>query len=298
MTFLFPFLQYFAARSVTVVRNAWSHFPTGYISNLKDGSTASMISTCCMPLAATSAVRSFPILPLIEANLVWSFLWLINADEFIVGRVIKAMNANWHPECFRCELCNKELADIGFLRNSGRYFSKHRLPTYWVFFSDERGRAKVSWRFGNCIPATYFWWDKRKIILNIRSVILRCHLSIYAFLLTCKLWSRHVRPFFYLKILPRLVTCTISFNTPVFVASIPALLSYFLPANFLLFAKMLCTAIETGDNLGGNFYSQNLPTKTHCVHQSRGTRCQLFCFYTWISTSYPSYWNFPLFGWD
>ncbi|VDN25192.1 unnamed protein product [Gongylonema pulchrum] len=41
-------------------------------------------------------------------------------NEFIVGRVIKAMNANWHPECFRCELCNKELADIGFLRNSGR----------------------------------------------------------------------------------------------------------------------------------------------------------------------------------
>ncbi|KAK6111709.1 Uncharacterized protein BM_BM3366 [Brugia malayi] len=41
-------------------------------------------------------------------------------NEFIVGRVIKAMNANWHPQCFRCELCNKELADIGFLRNCGR----------------------------------------------------------------------------------------------------------------------------------------------------------------------------------
>uniref|UniRef100_A0A914RR62 LIM zinc-binding domain-containing protein n=1 Tax=Parascaris equorum TaxID=6256 RepID=A0A914RR62_PAREQ len=41
-------------------------------------------------------------------------------SEFIVGRVIKAMNANWHPDCFRCELCNKRLADIGFLRNGGR----------------------------------------------------------------------------------------------------------------------------------------------------------------------------------
>uniref|UniRef100_A0A0R3RFP0 LIM domain-containing protein n=1 Tax=Elaeophora elaphi TaxID=1147741 RepID=A0A0R3RFP0_9BILA len=41
-------------------------------------------------------------------------------NEFIVGRVIKAMNANWHPQCFRCELCSKELADIGFLRNCGR----------------------------------------------------------------------------------------------------------------------------------------------------------------------------------
>uniref|UniRef100_A0A0K0D602 LIM zinc-binding domain-containing protein n=1 Tax=Angiostrongylus cantonensis TaxID=6313 RepID=A0A0K0D602_ANGCA len=40
--------------------------------------------------------------------------------EFIVGRVIKAMNASWHPDCFRCELCSKALADVGFLRNAGR----------------------------------------------------------------------------------------------------------------------------------------------------------------------------------
>jgi hypothetical protein len=55
--------------------------------------------------------------------------------EFIVGRVIKgmlacmqiyanfvcilAMNNSWHPECFRCEMCNTELADVGFLRNAG-----------------------------------------------------------------------------------------------------------------------------------------------------------------------------------
>ncbi|KIH44079.1 LIM domain protein [Ancylostoma duodenale] len=42
-------------------------------------------------------------------------------NEFIVGRVIKAMNASWHPDCFRCELCSKALADIGFLRNAGRH---------------------------------------------------------------------------------------------------------------------------------------------------------------------------------
>lgn len=40
--------------------------------------------------------------------------------EFIVGRVIKAMNSNWHPKCFRCGVCSKELADRGFFRNSGR----------------------------------------------------------------------------------------------------------------------------------------------------------------------------------
>ncbi|KAE8744197.1 hypothetical protein FOCC_FOCC009117 [Frankliniella occidentalis] len=40
--------------------------------------------------------------------------------EFVIGRVIKAMNANWHPRCFRCESCSKELADLGFIRNQGR----------------------------------------------------------------------------------------------------------------------------------------------------------------------------------
>lgn len=40
--------------------------------------------------------------------------------EFVIGRVIKAMNANWHPGCFRCELCDVELADLGFVKNAGR----------------------------------------------------------------------------------------------------------------------------------------------------------------------------------
>lgn len=37
--------------------------------------------------------------------------------EFVIGRVIKAMAASWHPQCFRCESCQKELADCGFIRN-------------------------------------------------------------------------------------------------------------------------------------------------------------------------------------
>ncbi|KAI4459399.1 lim domain-containing protein [Holotrichia oblita] len=40
--------------------------------------------------------------------------------EFIIGRVIKAMNANWHVKCFLCDMCKKELADTGFIRNAGR----------------------------------------------------------------------------------------------------------------------------------------------------------------------------------
>lgn len=39
----------------------------------------------------------------------------------MIGRVIKAMQANWHPDCFRCEICNDGLADSGFVKNAGRY---------------------------------------------------------------------------------------------------------------------------------------------------------------------------------
>lgn len=44
--------------------------------------------------------------------------------EFVIGRVIKAMNANWHPGCFRCELCDVELADLGFVKNAGRHLCR------------------------------------------------------------------------------------------------------------------------------------------------------------------------------
>ncbi len=47
-------------------------------------------------------------------------LYFIFAGEYVIGRVIKAMHANWHPDCFRCELCNDPLADTGFIKNAGR----------------------------------------------------------------------------------------------------------------------------------------------------------------------------------
>ncbi|NXU63957.1 LIMS1 protein, partial [Horornis vulcanius] len=40
--------------------------------------------------------------------------------EFIIGRVIKAMNNSWHPDCFCCDICQVVLADIGFVKNAGR----------------------------------------------------------------------------------------------------------------------------------------------------------------------------------
>ncbi|KAI5616969.1 LIM and senescent cell antigen-like domains 2, partial [Silurus asotus] len=44
--------------------------------------------------------------------------------EFIIGRVIKAMNNSWHPECFRCNICHAVLADVGFAKNAGRHLCR------------------------------------------------------------------------------------------------------------------------------------------------------------------------------
>ncbi|CAB1327436.1 unnamed protein product [Coregonus sp. 'balchen'] len=45
--------------------------------------------------------------------------------EFIIGRVIKAMNNSWHPECFCCDICQAVLADVGFVKNAGRGLGKY-----------------------------------------------------------------------------------------------------------------------------------------------------------------------------
>lgn len=57
--------------------------------------------------------------------------------EFVIGRVIKAMAANWHPHCFCCESCGKELADCGFIRNQviTKYYNNnhmHKNPKLWL----------------------------------------------------------------------------------------------------------------------------------------------------------------------
>ena len=49
--------------------------------------------------------------------------------KFVIGRVIKAMQANWHPDCFRCEICNDGLADSGFVKNAGRLVTDCKLNT-------------------------------------------------------------------------------------------------------------------------------------------------------------------------
>jgi len=52
--------------------------------------------------------------------MVFDILVLFLTGEFIIGRVIKAMNNSWHPECFCCDICQQVLADIGFVKNAGR----------------------------------------------------------------------------------------------------------------------------------------------------------------------------------
>lgn len=47
-------------------------------------------------------------------------LYVCPSGEFIIGRVIKAMNNSWHPDCFRCDICQAVLADVGFVKNAGR----------------------------------------------------------------------------------------------------------------------------------------------------------------------------------
>lgn len=40
--------------------------------------------------------------------------------EFVVGRVIRALTASWHAECFTCATCDQPLADAGFVRNGNK----------------------------------------------------------------------------------------------------------------------------------------------------------------------------------
>jgi hypothetical protein len=38
--------------------------------------------------------------------------------------VINAMQQSWHPQCFKCINCQSELANIGYVKNSGRPLCK------------------------------------------------------------------------------------------------------------------------------------------------------------------------------
>lgn len=50
----------------------------------------------------------------------YGWMWTFSG-EFIIGRVIKALNNSWHPECFCCDICRTVLAEVGFVKNAGRW---------------------------------------------------------------------------------------------------------------------------------------------------------------------------------
>lgn len=54
--------------------------------------------------------------------------------EFIIGRVIKAMNNSWHPDCFCCDICQAVLADVGFVKNAGRSVIYIKSPQFRLRF--------------------------------------------------------------------------------------------------------------------------------------------------------------------
>jgi len=45
----------------------------------------------------------------------------IHLEQAIVGRVIRALQKCFHPDCFRCQLCQASLVEIGFSKYNGRF---------------------------------------------------------------------------------------------------------------------------------------------------------------------------------
>jgi hypothetical protein len=78
-----------------------------------------MIFKCSLLRAAVGVVSVNSIVQIIQ-KVFKQYVFSTFSGEFIIGRVIKAMNANWHPKCFLCEMCDKELADQGFIRHQNK----------------------------------------------------------------------------------------------------------------------------------------------------------------------------------
>lgn len=76
--------------------------------------------------------------------------------EFVIGRVIKAMAASWHPTCFCCESCHKELADCGFIRNQVRD---------WMVQFKLKSKSKSQSLQG--VSLCFFYWKSLKYCYRI-----------------------------------------------------------------------------------------------------------------------------------
>lgn len=74
----------------------------------------------------------------------WTF-----SGEFIIGRVIKALNNSWHPECFCCDICRTVLAEVGFVKNAGRWtrLTAALIQIYQTIVEDLTFSFQVIYRF-------------------------------------------------------------------------------------------------------------------------------------------------------
>ncbi len=52
----------------------------------------------------------------------WNFID-IYLEQAIVGRVIRALQKCFHPDCFRCQLCQTSLLEIGFSKYNDKFVS-------------------------------------------------------------------------------------------------------------------------------------------------------------------------------
>lgn len=60
---------------------------------------------------------------------------IVFLGDFIMGRVIKAANSSWHPQCLRCEQCSKQLENDGVWHHAGRFVLLLFMGKRWFFKS-------------------------------------------------------------------------------------------------------------------------------------------------------------------
>lgn len=51
----------------------------------------------------------------------------IHLEQAVVGRVIRAIQKCFHPDCFRCQSCQTSLIEIGFSKHNGRFGFKEKI---------------------------------------------------------------------------------------------------------------------------------------------------------------------------
>ena len=81
----------------------------------------------------------------------------LTTGEFVLGRVIRAMSQCWHPKCFKCVSCHTELADVGFVKNQGRYAT----TLCQLYHTPPQSPFKIAWPHYN--------WAHSQTVLPIHS---------------------------------------------------------------------------------------------------------------------------------